>query len=381
MKEMKRVVRLWIPKAATPYRGLLFSAIRYVDGEFYNYEDLPDRAVLVAKHGSRFLNLNLGPFPNRKFWWVELVAAPPEDREELDLPREYGGSLELPTVILTTTRSKKWFLVVSEEAWNDASRWPTLRWYLIENFWAMPEFGDPPITLGGDPEFEVVKDGRIVPADTVPIFKEGLRPATESPIGLDGAPFIAELRPDYAYSEEEYVENFWTLVKRVQKEGILLSVKGDEVPLGGHIHVGSSDRLVVRVLRYEDKKFVQVLDDFIGRVLLPTSGKARGEYKRLGAYRTKDYGWEYRTPPSSFYADPEMVRIVYKLTRNLVRTLLKERELAYEVLDDGRAKPEEYLRFLTSQETEYFLGFPERWARGEISPFVPMDPAVSVAAG
>ncbi len=377
---MKRV-ELYIGKNAVPYKGLLFNAIRYVDGEFYSYEDLPDRAVLVAKHGSRFLNLNLGPFSNRKLWWLELVAAPlpKEDRENLDLPMHYGGSLELPTVILTTTRSKRWFLVVSEEAWHH--RWEYVRWYLIENWWAMPEFGDPPITLGGDPEFEVVKDGRIVPADTVPIFKQGFRPATEAPIGLDGAPFIAELRPDYAYSEEEYVENFWALVKRVQEAGVLLSVKGDRVPLGGHIHVGSPDKNVVRVLRYEDKKFVQVLDDFIGRVLLPTSGKARGEYKRLGAYRVKDYGWEYRTPPSSFYADPEMVRIVYKLTRKLVGTLLRERELTYEVLEDGRVRPEEYLRFLTPQETEYFLGFPEKWARGEVSPFVPMGPAVSMTAG
>jgi hypothetical protein len=77
-----------------------------------------------------------------------------------------------------------------------------------------------------------------------------------------------------------------------------------------------------------------------------------------------------------------MVRITYKLTKGLVGTLLIEGELSYETLGDGRAKPEEYLRFLTPQEAEYFLSFPERWARGEISPFVPMEtPAVSTAAG
>jgi hypothetical protein len=135
-KEMKKV-KLFITKDSTPYRGLLFSAIRYVDGEFYNYEDLPDRAVLVAKHGSRFLNLNLGPFSNRKRWWVELVAAPPEDREELDLPREYGGSLELPTVVLTTTRSKKWFLVVSEEVWYNQRE--EVKEFLLEAGYAISE--------------------------------------------------------------------------------------------------------------------------------------------------------------------------------------------------------------------------------------------------
>jgi hypothetical protein len=55
-----------------------------------------------------------------------------------------------------------------------------------------------------------------------------------------------------------------------------------------------------------------------------------------------------------------------------VETLLKEREISYEVLEDGRARPEEYLRFLTKEEADYFLAFPEKWARGEIIPLVPM---------
>jgi hypothetical protein len=138
---------------------------------------------------------------------------------------------------------------------------------------------------------------------------------------------------------------------------------------------------VARVLKEGAKAFIQALDDFVGRVLLPTSGKARGEFAYLGEYEFKTYGWEYRTPPASYYADLEVVRIVYKLTKGIVETLLREGELVYDVLEDGRARPEEYFRFLTPEETEYFLGFPERWARGEISPFVPIEPAVPVAAG
>jgi hypothetical protein len=134
--------------------------------------------------------------------------------------------------------------------------------------------------------------------------------------------------------------------------------------------VGSSDREVVKILKDEVRKFIEVLDDFVGRVLLPTSGRARGSYAYLGAYETKDYGWEYRTPPSSYYADPRMVRIVYKLVKGLVETLLRNGEIVYETLEDGRAKPSEYLRFLTKREAEYFLGFPERWAQGEVIPFV-----------
>jgi hypothetical protein len=142
--------------------------------------------------------------------------------------------------------------------------------------------------------------------------------------------------------------------------------------LGGHIHIGSPNHLVIQVLKDEVESFVQVLDDFVGRVLLPTSGRARGDYARLGAYELKSYGWEYRTPPASYYADPEMVRITFKLTKGLVETLLREGEISYEVLEDGRAKKEEYLRFLTEEEAEYFLSFPEKWARGEIIPLVPI---------
>jgi hypothetical protein len=159
-------------------------------------------------------------------------------------------------------------------------------------------------------------------------------------------------------------------------------VKGDLYPLGGHIHIGSPNEKVAELLRKEEKAFVKLLDDFVGRVLRPTSGKARKGWGVLGASCWEEYGLQYCTPPSSYYADLEMVRITYKLVKNLVGFLLIEEELTYEVLEDGRAADEEYLRFLTPEEAEYFLSFPQKWARGEISPFVPMEvPAVSAAAG
>jgi hypothetical protein len=136
------------------------------------------------------------------------------------------------------------------------------------------------------------------------------------------------------------VENFLGLLEEVKSANVLLSVQGDTYALGGHIHIGSSNDLVVQVLKNEVERFVEVLDDFVGRVLLPTSGRARGSYARLGSYELKSYGWEYRTPPASYYADLEMVRIVFKLTKGLVEELLQKGEISYEVLEDGRAKKE-----------------------------------------
>jgi hypothetical protein len=362
----------------SPYEGVYLYSLRYVEGEFYNYEDLPSVAVLVAKQGSALLDLCIDYYAD--LGWAELVKAyPPEDWEdsyddyayENDLPEFIGFALNGEAVRLITTRTRKRFLVVSESAWH--SRWEEVKQYLLKHGYATttePELGEISITLGGDPEFEVICDGEVVPANSLFIFRDG---DVYEPIGTDGASHTAELRPDAAYSPEEYVENFLALLEEVKEAEVLLSVQGDTYALGGHIHIGSSNDLVVQVLQDEVKNFVQVLDDFVGRVLLPTSGRARGSYARLGEYETKDYGWEYRTPPASFYADPEMIRIVYKLTKGLVEFLLREGEISYETLEGGRAKPEEYLRFLTQEEAEHFLAFPERWAKGEIIPFVPME--------
>jgi len=373
---MKKTVSIRNP-TTSPYEGVYFSALRYVEGEFYDYENLPSGAVLVAKQGSVFRDLCID-YINDPGWAVFEDALLPENWEdsyddyayENDLPKYLGLVLDGEAVRLITTRTRRRFLVVSESAWYN--RWEEVKRYLLRHGYATTEpkpLGEISITLGGDPEFEVICDGEVVPANSLFIFRDG---GTCYPIGTDGVSHTAELRPDYAYSEEEYVENFLALVEEVKETDVLLSVQGDTYALGGHIHVGSPNNNVVQVLQDEVERFVQVLDDFVGRVLLPTSGNARGGYARLGEYELKDYGWEYRTPPASFYADTEMIRITYKLTKGLVEFLLREGEISYEVLEDGRAAREEYLRFLTEEEVEVFLAFPEKWARGEIPPFVPM---------
>ncbi|MFZ8810949.1 MAG: putative amidoligase domain-containing protein [Pyrobaculum sp.] len=370
----------------TPYEGVVLGEVHHVSGLYrFVYDgDRPPKTVLVAKQGTRFYDLGLEKDMElrwARFFRVRLPdyweGSHEEYLYEKDLPVFCGRALKGMAVEFRTARTGKEVLVVSEKAWT--CRWEEVKSLLLKEGYAIPEekLGelDLNLTLGGDPEFEVFKDGVLVPACTVPIFRRG---AFSGPIGLDGAEHIAELRPDPACSEEEYAENFLALAKRVKEEGVLLSVQGDYYPLGGHIHVGSSNPFVARALKEGASSFIEALDDFVGRVLLPTSGEARGEYKNLGAYEFKEYGWEYRTPPASFYADPEVVRIVYKLTRNLVEVLLREGELSYEVLEDGRAKKEEYYRFLTKEETEYFLSFPLKWARREIVPFVPVGelPAV-----
>jgi len=374
---MRKVVKITVEEKApqgVPYKGLLFRTLYLVEGEvdFLGY-DLPHNTVFIAKEGTRFLNVG-GVEGELDLGWVKLKGTEIPNWEEHPIPVK-GGIVLDDNIVLLRARVDGWWnriCIVSARAMEE--RWDEVRNYLVWERWAdyletWPASGEEFLTLGGDPEFEVICDGEVVPADSLLIFRDG---DTYDPIGTDGASHTAELRPDPAYSEEEYVENFLNLLEEVKEEGVLLSVQGDTYALGGHIHVGSSNGLVVQVLKDEVERFVQVLDDFVGRVLLPTSGRARGSYARLGAYELKPYGWEYRTPPASYYADLEMVRITFKLVKGLVETLLRERELSYEVLEDGRAKKEEYLRFLSKEEAEYFLAFPEKWAKGEIIPLVPM---------
>jgi hypothetical protein len=165
-----------------------------------------------------------------------------------------------------------------------------------------------------------------------------------------------------------------SLAEKVVRKGFTLSVAGNTYPLGANIRIGSPDKNIVQVLQDEVENFIEVLEDFIGRVLLPTSGRARGS--NPVAYELIRGGWEYRTIPSSIYADPEAVRITHKLAKGLVDVLLKEGELSYETLADGGVARREYYRFLTRAETEYFLEFPRKWERGEIPPFVPVKAAI-----
>jgi hypothetical protein len=371
-----------------PYKGVIVRSLHYVEGDVYDYKEFPNNAVLVVKKGTRLHQVK-GIGVHFDLGWAEIFPAlPPDDWEgdyasyldAHDVPVYAGLSPIVRCVWLRTYTTRRWLFVIPEEEWE--GNWEEVKRYLLGYGIIRPQdLGEISITLGGDPEFEVYVDGTLVPAKKLSVFKRG---KTFGSIGTDGNAYIAELRPEAASTPEGYVKNFLKLVRRLRRrtrKDYALSVKGDVYPLGGHIHVGSPNRNVVRVLQGEVGTFISALDDFLGRVLLPTSGPARigTGNARPGVYELKPYGWEYKTPPASIYADLEVLRITYKLVKNLVETLLKEEEISYEVVD-GKAERKEYLRFLTEEEAEYLLSFPQRWAQGEIPPFVPMEEAAVIAA-
>jgi hypothetical protein len=212
------------------------------------------------------------------------------------------------------------------------------------------------LKLGGEAEFEVVVNGRVVPAEDVFPHEEGFEPPVRAESG------VLKVEPDMADTPEEYLENFYALIKGID---CTLSTKGKVYPILGTMCFGSQDRGTRNALRVFSQDIVRVLDDFVGRLILPTYGKACWEEKLagLGNYRLTPYGLAYRVP-ASIYAERETLRVVYKLAKNLLETLLSEGEVSYR-LGGGLPLREEYLRFLSEEEVDLLLSFPERYRKGE----------------
>jgi hypothetical protein len=384
---------LSIPHYELPYdeeQGLFFVVphTKYSPLKKEDYEELGHHSIVVMPES----NIELGDlvgypdpedFPEWALFWP--YGGPHEEEEFLDLP--FVADIPMDgVVILEGSITGKRILVVLDRVWR-VSQFeegsPFRELLLREGFASLepPSLENATVLLGGDPEFEVVdtESGEIIPAYRVDLFDEG-GDIPSSRVGTDGNDAIAEIRPRPRKTPEGYVREVRSILEDIKKKvpWIDLSVEGNKYPLGGHIHVGARDDLTRRVLKEKVSVFIEALDDFLGKVLLPTSGAARGKYAKLFAYEIKSYGWEYRTPPTSIYGDMEVLRITYKLTKGLVEKLLRERKLSYEVGEDNVPPFEEYLAFLSEEEARYFLDFPRRWKEGLV-PRTLFQAAVAVA--
>lgn len=147
----------------------------------------------------------------------------------------------------------------------------------------------PVLTFGADPEFELVDRTTrwIVPASEV--ISGGT--SINDKIGCDGSGSQVELRPDPSSNINKFLLNFKSVLKDFVAKYPYYSLlaQGDIFPLGGHIHISISP----------NEKILKLLDNWIGERVVDLSGSARGSYKRLSAYESKPWGFEYRTPPAS----------------------------------------------------------------------------------
>jgi hypothetical protein len=155
------------------------------------------------------------------------------------------------------------------------------------------------VTVGCDPEFEVLSNGRPVnpPRKYYGIDKE---------IGLDGAGSQLEIRPKSAPTVREVIQNIKSLIATVPEP---LSTVGNTYAVGGHIHIGVGHEYA------PTNDLLFLLDYFLGKPTINLSGTARSHYKELGKFETKPWGFEYRSCPAAIFETPEFARLAMKICK------------------------------------------------------------------
>jgi len=168
------------------------------------------------------------------------------------------------------------------------------------------------VTIGSDPEFELVVDGAIVSASSV------LRADVHLPwgsIGADGAGSPLELRPKPSTKPSVLVKNVGRLLLAVPKAiGGVPSTRCEYYSIGGHIHIGN----LPRSTPYGD--LVQLVDDGLGDVFydLNTGVRISAGYGKRREWRPQPWGVEYRTPPAAIWSHPEVALTFTEAIRWLV---------------------------------------------------------------
>ena len=155
------------------------------------------------------------------------------------------------------------------------------------------------LRVGADPELELYsrKLECVRAGDFFPF---------EGEIGTDGAPNVLELRPSPCENGEDLATNVADLLAKVWDRGFVPTPYARRYPTGGHIHLGASEREACRTVRDYAREIVRVVDDLVGELLLEASPPARrnSNYNERRAFEVKQYGFEYRTPPSTILATP-----------------------------------------------------------------------------
>jgi hypothetical protein len=131
-------------KKMVQHRDLKFKALYFVEGKatFRGYKYRPDGTVFVVKEGSVLEDVDIPRGLNGvlDLGWVKLVAPKvPEDWvyiggydsyvREWDLPKYQSSEKGLEVIWLETRKTKKWYLVVSENAWEN--RWKEVEELLL----------------------------------------------------------------------------------------------------------------------------------------------------------------------------------------------------------------------------------------------------------
>ncbi len=221
---------------------------------------------------------------------------------------------------------------------------------ITEKYEKYMSFPEVEVTIGSDIEFEELNSWNhysVVPTN----FKGN---DLNDSIGADGSGEQVEIRPEPSQDVSIHMKNVSRLISIITNDGVPISVKGDVYALGCHIHFGFNFE-VVSIVKKNIIKIMEILDDFLGKPFFDLSGDARGDYKLLGSYRFKSYGFEYRSLPSAVVFEPNIFRIVLKVAKNVLEKFLQQGFIEYE----NEVTEKEYIEVagLSKEEYEYMVNF------------------------
>ncbi len=204
------------------------------------------------------------------------------------------------------------------------------------------------LTLGCDPELICRINGSFTPAHKY--FKNN------SSFGLDGCESTAELRPGYSESPIDLTSKIYQVLEYGHSKAPDLEFYSghfvDDYAIGGHTHFSVSP----------DNNLIEGLDTVLGSLSNCIDDKhqkqkrERTGYGKKGAYRSKHYGFEYRTP-GSFLLSPSTTLVHLTLAKltvigvkedNLNFTQLKQRQHSCTFLKNFR----NYLKTIPDDCTE-----------------------------
>lgn len=161
-------------------------------------------------------------------------------------------------------------------------------------------------TIGCDPELICRSNGQFISADR--FFK------TNSSFGLDGCEYTAEIRPGFSESPVDLTAKIFQILEYGhEKQPELEFFAGhyvNDYAIGGHTHFSvSPESNIIRALDVVLGSLSDCIDEKEQRQKRERSG-----YGKRGAYRTKTYGFEYRTP-GSFLLSPSVTLVHLTLAK------------------------------------------------------------------
>lgn len=207
-----------------------------------------------------------------------------------------------------------------------------------------------PFKLGADPEFCIVLQEKLVPANQLltTLFgpehddRMGFNVGTHGILGWDGASATGEIRPSPSNDPSKLTENIRKLFEHLTKKTELfsLSTLSDKAPIGGHIHfeLPPDKQGQVTVSNIHKKMMSFYIPVMLGENNMNLRMRNRQNYGKITDHRSEQHDgavtYEFRVPSAEWITTPKVAEAtlaylacVYNEILHHPKNFLKNRNL------------------------------------------------------